>query len=379
MIKTLKISHSSASDYKRCPELYFLSRVDKVIPKLKGASLYFGGAIDTGLVYLLEQLKAGNTQEGLKNYKDIFLNDKEKGWNLSFDYSGIRYSKNDYNASLLESQGTLISAWEKELGVMHEDAVRDQKQREFKKVSDSSQKMYHRLCWLSLKLKGLLMLEAFVRDMLPKIKKVVAIQHKLTGELEVNGEKVEVVGYIDLICEFEGYDKPIVFDIKTSAMFYEQDAIKLSEQLILYTSAVGEELKTDLAGYMIMIKNISSDDVCSSCGYEKEKGSRFKTCNNTVNKKRCDSEWKSIPKGLTQLMVEAIPQDKQRKFLTSLSNIARVIKEGVRFQNLNSCRDFGLCPYYDYCINSDKSRYDFPVIKEDKIKDEEIINEQVTD
>lgn len=370
MIKEFKISHSAVNDFKRCPEKYHLLRTDGIRPKVKGASLYFGGAVDLALGFLLEHLKVGTIELGLKEYKNIFLNDKEKGWNQSFDVDSIKYSSKDFVNSLIELD-PIISIWEKELNITKDDCLKELKQKTYKKPSDKSIKLYSRLCWLSLKTKAFLMLEGFVRDIIPNIEEVIALQHKITGEIEVGTEKVPIVGYIDLICKYKGYNKPVVFDIKTAAMPYEDDAIKLSEQLMMYLSAVGDELDTTLAGYIIMLKSMSSDDICSKCSIAKAEGSRHKTCNQEIGGERCHGEWKSIPKASTQFMVEEISKEQQKKFLTNVANIAKVIRE-TRYQNLDSCHDFGLCEFYALCHYNKREDYIFPNDnKQLEIKNEE--------
>jgi len=350
------VSHSAAQAWKECQEKHYLRYIERVKPIEMGSSLGFGIAIDTSIAFLLTNVQNGTREEGLKGYKDVFLNHAEKGWNLAVNDLNMRYRQKDYDSVVIRSSEDklFVSSWERELEVKAEDAIKAEKQKEHKPLKENEFLMFNKLCWISLKNKGLLMLEAFVRDVLPKIKKVIAIQHKIEGK---TAEGVDVVGYIDLIAELEGYDKPIIIDLKTSASYYDADSIFLAEQLTLYTAAVGDEVGTDLAGYIVLLKQMDGKALCSKCGYLKD--STHRTCNNDVNGVRCKGEWDEIPEAKVQILVDRISKDRQNDFMNGFSTLASVMNQGLRIKNLNACKNYGLCDYYHLCHFGDKSKYIF--------------------
>lgn len=351
------MSHSAAKDMKTCWEMNYLKRVAKIYPKQKGSSLAFGIAVDRSLCHLLEAVQVGEKDRGLEEYLSVF-HSSDDGWDQHFDSEKLCYrdADHDYKVFLPEDH-ELIKSWEEELGVTGEESFQTKKQRKYKDFTETHQHMINRLSWLSLKRKGPLMLESFVREVLPKIKKVIAVQHKIEGDI---GEHAIVVGYIDLICEYEGYDKPIVFDIKTSASLYDADkATQFGEQLVLYLSAVGEELDTELVGYIVLLKFMKVDSECSKCGAKKE--SLHKTCNEEVEGVRCKGEWKnSYPTAQTQVLVDKISKMRQNVFMKSFEALSVLAKEKPRVQNWDACHNYGRCDYFDLCHFGKKELYNFP-------------------
>jgi len=365
-IKKYTMSHSRASTWLECPEKEHLRYVEHVEPKEYGSSLAFGIAIDIAVSHLLKLHKEGKTQEGINSLKSIFLDDKEKGWKLSFSAPGIKFTKTDLDMSVLVSKEDkdLIEFWETSLNTKLEDAVTAKRQQEYKEMTEEEITILHHATWLSLRNKGYLMLDAFVREVLPKIKKVIAIQHKIEGTIE--GDK-DAKGYIDFIVEFDGHSTPVVFDLKTSAYFYDSNAVFLSPQLTLYASAVGSSLGTELAGFIVLLKSMGGTSVCEKCLYKKEKGSRFKSCNRIIPLdvdtnvgERCNGVWIEIPEANVQILVDKVPVKRQDQYLNSFVNLTTLASQGLRIQNWNSCKGkFGICDFYRLCHFSDTSDYKF--------------------
>lgn len=368
--KKILMSHTAAQCWKQCPEKHYLRYKARISPKLEGASLRFGIAIDTAVSNLLTHKMLGREADGLAKFKEVFLTDEEHGWEKQFNNSQLRFSRNDYDGNVLTKEDQeLIEAWEEELGVNSNDARKAEKQKDHRAMRENELTLFNRLCHRSLLRKGLLMLDAFVKEILPKIKKVIAIQHKLEGNVE---DIARVGGYIDLICELEGYDKPVVLDLKTSSSFYDSNAIMFSEQLHLYLSAVGDELNTDLAGFVVLLKFMKLKETCSVCGFEKN--SKHRTCNFEKNGVRCNGEWTGIPEGQTQLLVEKISKERRERFMQGFSSLAVLASQDCRVQDWDRCFDYGMCEYFHLCHYSDRSKYTFPEDK--KNEEEEKINDQ---
>lgn len=369
------ISHSAAQTFKSCHYKYHLKYVERIAPKEQGASLAFGSAIDEAIGYLLTMHQQGKVEEGVANFKHLFLNNPIKGWMLSENNRDLRYGKRDYDASVLQDAASIqqIETWQDELKTTAEAAMQAIKQEKYKEVKDYDFEMYNRLSWLSLKNKGLLMLDGFARDILPKITQVIAVQHKFEGE---TGHGGIITGFIDLLCMYEGYDKPVVIDIKTAAMAYEEDSVMLSEQLSLYLSAVGESLETDTAGFAIMLKAMDKKAECGKCGNVKE--SSHKTCNAMIKKvvdvntdpsktkeERCNGQWIETPEAKTQVVIDEIPKAKRDDYLSGFSDLTKYIRV-LKDKNYSSCKDFGLCDYFYYCHGTDEQRKDKYFKKEAK-------------
>ena len=359
MTKKITISYSRAETWKECPYKDWLKYDQHVRPLEEGASLFFGGCIDNALGFLLNCKKEGKEDIGLTSFKELFLVDKDRGWNNAFDSSKHRYSRADYDDDVLwlADDKALLKKWEEELKVKTFDVLKDEKQKKYKVFSGNKLTFFNRICWLSLKRKGQLMLDAFAKEILPKIKKVIAVQHAIVGEI---GDIAEAKGYIDLICEYEGYDKPIIFDIKTSGMVYEDDSIHFSHQLQTYLAVVGPDLETDFAGYIVLLKFMKKKEVCSSCGGIKT--TRHRTCNaETATKGRCNGKWSTIPEGHTQVQVKEISKEVQAEALQGLANIAVTINNGLIWKDLGSCKGkYGLCDMFFLCHYKDRSRYRIP-------------------
>lgn len=355
-LPVITISHSAAQDLKTCKELNYLKRVAKIRPKKKGASLYFGIAIDNAITHLLEQKRVGNEITDYNIIHDLFLNGKQ-GWETAKDNPAVVYRDADYDAKGLEPEDLKeLKKHEKRLKTTVSDSMKAYRQRKYKPLKDNENEMVNIACWFSMRRKGDILIDAFIRDILPNIKKVIATQHKIQGMI---GGIAKVVGYIDLICEYEGFDKPVVLDLKTAASKYDDNAVQFGEQLVLYLNAVGEELGTNLVGYAVLLKNLKTDSVCSACGTEKTTSHR--TCNNEVDGARCNAEWtNSKPYSETQVMIEEISDRRKKMFLDSFENLAIEASQGLRIQNWNSCFNYGMCDYFHLCHFGDESHYDIP-------------------
>lgn len=355
MSKDLPIymSHSAQQCYKECAEKYHLKYLEKVKPIEVGASLAFGIAIDNAVGHLLNCIKDGKKDEGVITFRSVFLGGA-KGWNTALDNADLRYRQKDYDDSILTDPDdkNQINQWEIEHDLKSSDAIKFEKQKDHRTLQHNEFELFNKLCWISLKNKGLLMLDAFERDILPNITKVIAVQHKFEGMID---EKTPLSGYIDFILEYKGYDKPIVFDLKTSAMLYEQDSVFLSEQLTLYVAAVGEDLDTELAGFIVLLKNIGSTSVCSICNHLKD--TSHKTCDQIdVKGKRCHGAWIETPKANTQVLINTISREKAADYVDSFTNISTLMKTGIRVKNYNSCKMYGgFCDYFKLCHFGDRS------------------------
>ncbi len=214
---------------------------------------------------------------------------------------------------------------------------------------------YNRMCWLSMKRKGKILLNSFHQQFLPKVKRVISTQGRAQIQDPNTGDTI--TGFIDMVLEIDGYDKPIIFDLKTAANPYSQQDIDLTQQLTLYAAMKGQEYNTDLVGYVVLSKNIQKSTVntCKSCGHTKN--SSHHTCNNIVGGKRCGGEWdeKVVLEPQVQVLVEKKDPNQINDLLMDYGNIILAMKQEIVYKNTSKCNNWygSQCPFYGVCHKND--------------------------
>jgi hypothetical protein len=119
-------------------------------------------------------------------------------------------------------------------------------------AGDDDELKYKDPSWVSLKKKAFLIIDAYLEQVIPRIREVKFVQReiKMTNP---NGDTF--IGYVDFCAVFEN-NQTIIFDNKTSSIKYAADATENSEQLATYFEAVQDELKIDGVGYVVIPKKI---------------------------------------------------------------------------------------------------------------------------
>lgn len=195
------------------------------------------------------------------------------------------------------------------------------------------------------------MIKALRKHVLPKITKVHDTQ--VFTKLE-NGVGDSIIGYADIVCDFEGYDKPVVFDVKTATRDYDSAAVLTSPQLSLYVHSLSDKYSnTRLAGYIVLSKIIrkNKDKKCKSCGHVNE-GTNHKTCNAAVGNDRCGGQWDVTmnPEAKVNILINEIPERTEDIVLENYEHVNTAIKRGEYHRNFNSCKKaYGLCTYWNLC------------------------------
>lgn len=349
--------------YKRCPKAHNFRYVQKYVPKSQGASLFFGSAIDKAVE---ERLK------GNMKYVEAFTKD----WDNSvvngkfvqiFDNDGITYSYSDFDKYIFNDEDVdLATNWIHELKLEHCGVspaevythISKVKKNPYKKASAAEQKYFNRVSWLSLKRKGILLLDAFETQFMPKVTKVLSTQKRASLKDPITGDSI--MGFIDMVVELEGIEKPVIIDLKTAARPYTEEQLSNSEQLGLYYAMESRNYDTNLVGFLVLCKMIAKEETsyCKDCGYTKD--GRHRTCNNTANGSRCGGDWvtKKTPKPEVQLMIQPKTDAEIQLVLDDASNIIESIKQGIVYRNLDICTNWfgGLCPFYEACHKGDFSR-----------------------
>jgi len=356
----VRTSFSQNSTYVRCGQHWKLRYIDKLSSEVEGASTYFGSAMDAAVTArLLNQ----------PNWVDIFLDkwyvtEKDSKPFQIFDNDNIVFGNNDFDADVLQlgvDEPQLLK-WASELGLsgssgvsLYKDIAKDKK-NPYKGINAAKLKYFNRASWLSLKRKGEVLLKAFDEQFMPKVIKVHDTQK--FARLEDNGDVIN--GVIDMVLEIEGYNKPIIFDLKTASRPYEQQQIELTEQLTLYAAMKGAEYNTDLVGYVVLSKQIPKEVVstCNSCG--NVKSGRHMSCNSVkVTGTRCSGTWTEVKvlKPEVQVLVESKTPEQINSLMIDYANIIEAMRQRIVFKNTSNCSNwFGSkCIFYDKChSNSDK-------------------------
>lgn len=362
----IKTSYSQNSTYTQCSKHWHLLYKEGWEGTNEGASTYFGSAIDAGVSAMLD---------GNQDWLQVFYDRWNKSWNFGksvviFDNPDIIYSYKDFDADILEDKDIqTLDTWSQQLKLGSKSSkaecvalykhIASKKKNPYKTPSKDELLFFNRASWLSMKRKGKLLLNAFHEQFFPKIKKVLATQQRAQIQDPNTGDTI--TGFIDMVLEIEGYDKPIIFDLKTAALPYSQQDIDLTQQLTLYSAMKSQEYKTDLVGYVVLCKNIPKDTVstCKTCG--NIKNSQHKTCNALIaNGKRCNGDWdeKIVPRPEVQVLVEKKDSAQINDLLLDYGNIILAMKQEIVFKNTNKCTNWygGICSFYDACHKGDYSK-----------------------
>jgi len=361
-----KLSHSALNKYLTCPKMFNLHYNKRLRGKTTSGALLVGSAIDKAINKMLEDKV--HYYENINEVLEVF----DKEFNFGFingkytalaKSENIVYAKRDFDIDLLESEDEdkLKDFWQEKHGPevfnlenQHKSLLEKKETYGFENLSLEQKQLYNYMNWLSMRRKSHLMLKAYQKKVLPKIKQVLAVQKHilLTGK---TGDDIEC--YIDLIVEWED-GKRYVIDNKTSYMQYEQDSPSKSPQLILYNYVANKEgFELDGAGFIVMYKMIDKNKIktCSKCKHDGT-GGRHKTCDQTYSEtapfKRCNGEWIETINPECKVEVILNPISTEAKNLIIETYIAA--NEGIKNKhfgpNPNACYQFGNpCVYFDHC------------------------------
>jgi hypothetical protein len=317
-----------------------------------------GSAVDKAVEFLMQNPTGNAVAVFLKHWNFAEIN----GVNTYLpEATNIVYAESDFDDDLLSPED-----WTK-IQTIIESAYEDSPQESpqafvskiygiksnvgFDNLSQQMKKILNYANWLSLRAKGILMLKAVERDFLPNITKIHSTQEKV--EL-TSDDGDSIVGYIDLVASWKGYDKPIILDVKTSARKYdEQTSVIMSPQLSLYLHSMTEKYdNTRYAGFLVLSKSIKKNRVkiCSVCRYDGS-GARHKTCSNEIEGKRCGGEWKETMncEATTQIIIDKIPERTEEIVMENMGMISESIKNGIFHRNLNACLQPFPCEFKDLC------------------------------
>lgn len=224
-MSVIKLSHTAKELYLKSPRAYFYHYHLYIREAKLGSPLFFGSLIEKGIDALLQGAKLEDAQ---KVFRDNFQRYQVNGQWVSLATSPlIRYSKSDLDIDVFT---------ESELKALES-------------------KPFNFQAHASLQRKGEMMLEAYARDILPSIKKVLATQVYFSMP---NDAGDEITGFADMICEWED-GRIILPDHKTSALKYPDDAVltdQYGKQTALYYEAFKDKFPLDAVGFFVMEKKM---------------------------------------------------------------------------------------------------------------------------
>lgn len=362
----VRTSYSQSSTFKDCSQHWYWRYKEKLEGEDSGASTFFGSAVDSAVMHLLEG--------GLHTFKDEFSKlwycqkDRKKNDVMIYDNENIIFGYSDFDKDVLreadiETLGEQVK--ELQLEQLGKDpievykAVAKIKKNPYKKIRTNELKYFNRASWLSMHQKGLILLDSFYEQFYPKIEKVLTTQKFALLKDQETGDIIQ--GVIDMVLKLKGYEKPIIFDLKTASKSYTQEQIDFSDQLTLYAAMEGHKYNTDQVGYVVLSKNINKEkeSYCGSCGHKKQ--GKHRTCNNQVTKDgatvRCNGEWqdKVLLKPKVQILIQSKSEKEIQRVLDEQINIITAMKNNTIFKNTSKCTSWygGICPYKKLCWEGD--------------------------
>lgn len=346
-----RLSHSSVNKYMECGQKYKYHYIDKLRSNVLSSALLFGTAIDKAVEVLVGSKDLSLAKQ---KFDDLWwkqeINKVETELQSSPD---IIYSTSDYDEELLNNND-INDAYE----LNHL-----KKEKGWENLSLKEKSTFNYYAWKMAKVRGHLMLETVYKEILPNIIQVLSTQEQINLD---NGSGDTIIGYTDLVAKYKGYEEPIVFDFKTSTRPYEKDAVLISPQLSLYMHALSDKYKTRKAGFIVLSKTINKNRVktCKSCGNVAEKGSRHKTCNNSVvdqpkgasgqiiQSVRCNGEWDEVlnPSAFVTVLIDDIPEAAETLVIDNADAVNISIKNGVFIKNFGNCHAYNKpCEFYNLC------------------------------
>ena len=352
----MKISSSAAKKYSTCGKMYEYHYIKKIRPNWTSSALLFGDALDKALNELVLNTGVDPYETFVKGWTHAFINKKPVYVPTA---TSLLYANKDYDANLLVQEDFDEIKRRIDCGELKEhdfsQLVKKKKDYSWQKLTEDEKKYFNFQNWLCMKRKAWYIIEGYKVKVLPKIKKVHAVQKEIIVE---NGEGDVLSGFVDLIADLEGYGT-VILDHKTSARDYDLDAVVKSEQLALYVHMEGENYNTQYGGFIVMKKNLNYNKIrtCSSCGHNGT-GSRFKTCDKEIDGKRCGAEWNETtsPEAIFQIIVQKVDRNFEEMVVENVDDVVKAVKAGIFTRNLEKCHDYygGKCPYLDYCMSKCK-------------------------
>jgi hypothetical protein len=374
-MSNIKLSHSSSSTFQMCPKKYYYHYIERLRERTNSAALLWGSAIDEALNSMLQDHARNRVDYLCQEYDTVFFSkwrnamiNKKQVELVSSEL--ITYAAADFDGDLIPEADMdsmvalcgLGSRYESLRPARNREEILElmagiKRQKEAKgwhNLEPVQRQFYNHLNWMSLAVKAKILLRQYIKQILPQITKVLAVQKQIAM---LNTEGDEITGFVDAVVEWSD-GRIVVIDNKTAAREYDWDAVQKSTQLALYVHALSEEFKTRTAGFIVLRKAINKNKTkqCNKCGHNGT-GSRARSCDNEIDGKRCTGAWdeKINPEGEINVLLANIPERLEEIVLENMADMTYLIKQGVFPRSLNSCDKPFPCPYKGLCHANDKS------------------------
>lgn len=366
MKKPNRISHSAIRTFTQCGRKYKFHYIDRLRSKTTSGALIFGSSIDKGLNELLETKDLDKAIKAFdKSFRYNFINNE--GHYLP-ESTLVVYAKKDFDKDLLQEED--FQKLEDHLRetkldyTLHSlelfDEIRKLKEEKgWENLRIDQKKFYNLSNWLCMRRKGHVMLQSYNKEILSKIREVIAVQKSIAIE---NDQNDKITGFLDLIVEWQD-GKRYLFDNKTSSMEYEKDSAMTSQQLIIYYHAVKEEYKLDGVGFIVMYKQLLKNKTkkCSSCR-KNGTGQRHKTCDAEIMDRmgsinRCNSDWIETidPECRIEVILNEVTPEAEDLVIQTFDEANEGIKKEAFGPNLEACNNGFKCQFYNKCWKGDGS------------------------
>lgn len=319
-MKTLWLSYSAIDDYKTCPMLYKIKRVDKMYSEKLSTPLFFGGALDDASELIFKSLmKNGKEYDrtlAIERFIEGITNVEYLGETIHVPTTDkVKFSNADLQVELLTLTDLQdVKEYADSFGLEITPAKFVKYVQSMKKsVSKDELLIYNRIGYHCMKQKGIMMLDVLHKWSIDNIKEVHGVQTKFEIFNEV-GDKFILILDLDATMK-DGVRRTL--DLKTASNAvnqYPDGCIDTSMQLHGYS----QETNPDV-GYVILDKNIR----------KKEPRVRLREIYGRVTDEMLDETFDTIEEVTELIRSEEFPK------------------------NRDSCFKYGKCQYYDLCHNGD--------------------------
>lgn len=255
----IQLSHSKVGKYQQCPKLYDYHYNQKLRSKVLNSPLFFGLACDEAINRLLLDKKKNHTESEEKlaqrDWQDVFnyhmKNATINGKRVDpTTYHLMQYSKSDFDADIIRPEYFQELGQDKEFCEAHIEWYHVEMKKKSPKISKEDRELFNLINWYSLYSKGMMIVEAYEKEVMPQIHEVFEIQKYISLPNE-NGDTI--IGYIDFIASFvDDPDRKYIIDNKSSSSPYKAQDLDESDQLHTYSEA---ENIPDIC-YIVYEKNI---------------------------------------------------------------------------------------------------------------------------
>ncbi|HLD91277.1 MAG TPA: PD-(D/E)XK nuclease family protein [Patescibacteria group bacterium] len=327
----MKISWSRIEKYLTCPKYYYYYYICGYRDTTISSALFFGTSLGTTWQQILLTKKEQLTEEEKKIininpyiffdnlYKTVKINDNI--YDLE-DCMYARYFKSDFDSDILNTEDNERITTYKQKNNIEESLSFDILYPKYETYSTNEKetKFINFLFWVSTRRKAYMLIDIYIKEVLPLVHKVHRIEGKISIE-NTNGDVLE--GFLDVDADFE-YPKDnvqrVILDHKTSSVKYSSNAILTKQQLALYSYSEGIETQ----GYIIGLKKIKKPKI-------------------GTNKGKLQAE--------IQILVDKISEERQEEVIKEADSVLQKIKKQEFEKDYSKgCLVFGKsCCYKPLC------------------------------